>query len=487
VLIRAASYGLPIELDSHVDYVFNTVHFPVQNQIKPISHAQLNDVEGRDVNTIHNNGGLYIEPGYVTPGLIKNYYNIFSLQGESVATQALYETIGQSMSPSDLQQFQNTMGVSVNPISSAIGGHVYDDACRILNNCGEANLDVQYIMGVAWGVTTVYNYWNGRDFMLDWITTTVNNPTPPSHVYSISYGGDERDFSTSYALQFNVEAIKLGVMGTTIFVSAGDDGALSSLLRSDPHFCIYSPSFPATSPYVVSVGATQGPEASPPKTERLCSTPNGAIITGGGGFSTIYAQPSWQSNVVNQYLANYGSNIHPGYNASGRGYPDVALLGHAYEVVARGKIHAFDGTSASSPVMASFVSLVNSYRLTHNQPTMGWINPLLYSNSSFAWDIQIGGKNNCSAGHAKEYNCCKQGFPTTPGWDAATGLGSVDFDVFFEMFAGPIPNSNSNSGLSAGAIAGIVIGTVLGVGLLAGIVFYFFFMNSKVPMASNAV
>ena len=90
--------------------------------------------------------------------------------------------------------------------------------------------------------------------MLDWITSVADSPKP-SDVYSMSYGVVEYMISKSYADAFNVEAIKLGVMGSTIVASSGDDGALS-YLATNISYCGYVPQFPASSPYVVTVGAT---------------------------------------------------------------------------------------------------------------------------------------------------------------------------------------------------------------------------------------
>ena len=36
----------------------------------------------------------------------------------------------------------------------------------------------------------------------------------------------------------------------------GDDGAVSGTAKKSPEHCRYAPSFPATSPYVLAVGAT---------------------------------------------------------------------------------------------------------------------------------------------------------------------------------------------------------------------------------------
>jgi subtilase family serine protease len=51
-------------------------------------------------------------------------------------------------------------------------------------------------------------------------------------------------------------------MGVTIVVASGDDGAHSKEARSTPSECGYTVSFPASSKYVVAVGATSGPETS---------------------------------------------------------------------------------------------------------------------------------------------------------------------------------------------------------------------------------
>jgi tripeptidyl-peptidase-1 len=155
---------------------------------------------------------------------------------------------------------------------------------------------------------------------------------------------------------FNIEAMKLAALGVTVSVSTGDDGVASSDYYSGQCMCNYQsgskysdwsgsntwsgtgyfPSFPATSPYVVAVGATMGPENDDP--EIACQSQLGGVITSGGGFSTYYAQPSWQTNAVNTYFGTLPSSESPasGYNVMGRGYPDISLIGVAYEVVIGG-------------------------------------------------------------------------------------------------------------------------------------------------------
>lgn len=82
-----------------------------------------------------------------------------------------------------------------------------------------------------------------------------------------------------------------------------------------------------------------------------------------------------------------------------------------------GREQAFFGTSASAPVVASMVSIVNSLRELKNLSTIGFINPTLYNNPDLFNDI-IAGRNNCCHGqtHSDIY-CCDAGFHTDVGWD----------------------------------------------------------------------
>jgi tripeptidyl-peptidase-1 len=123
-------------------------------------------------------------------------------------------------------------------------------------SCSEANLDVQYLMAVSQNTPTSFMYWNGTDFWLDWITSVAEMTHPPL-VISISYVQNEHDVSQSYADAFNFEAMKLSLAGVTLVVASGDDGAAGLDAREDVMRCGFFPQFPATSPYVTSIGATK--------------------------------------------------------------------------------------------------------------------------------------------------------------------------------------------------------------------------------------
>ena len=91
------------------------------------------------------------------------------------------------------------------------------------------------------------------------------------------------------------------------------------------------------------------------------------------------------------------------------------------------------GTSASCPVIAGMVSLINSARLDAGKPALGWLNPKIYAlNGSFANDV-TSGNNKCTRSASL---CCYQGFYAAPGWDPVTGFGSVNFEKFCLAFGG---------------------------------------------------
>jgi hypothetical protein len=147
-------------------------------------------------------------------------------------------------------------------------------------------------------------------------------------VHSISYGEPEEQTDPAQDTRFDMEVAKMGVRGLTIIIASGDDGVAGSNARSDPTQCGFHPSYPATSAHVTAVGATQGPESD--SAEVACSSATGGVITTGGGFSTVFPQPSYQTTAVQAYLANPNVNLPPTnlFASTGRAYPDVGVMGH---------------------------------------------------------------------------------------------------------------------------------------------------------------
>ena len=89
-----------------------------------------------------------------------------------------------------------------------------------------------------------------------------------------------------------------------------------------------------------------------------------------GGFSFSTATPSYQKDVVEAYLTTHKDILPPAhlFNASGRAFPDVVTVGHNLNVVLGGKFVPTDGTSASAPIFAGIVSLLNQARASAGMP-----------------------------------------------------------------------------------------------------------------------
>jgi len=332
------------------------------------------------------------------------------------------------VSPSDLATFQQQFNLPSEKIANDIGGHESDSQCQSNpNNCAEANLDVQYMMAVS--PVTPLTYWydsNANTPFEDWFEKVAATADPPK-VNSISYGSLEPELSSSVMNTFNTEAQKLGVQGVTIFVSSGDDGVANFQARGDASACGYVPSFPATSPYVTAIGATQGGING--GSEIVCSAKTGGTITSGGGFSDQFKAPSWQKSTISSYFSNLATQPDAGYATGGRGYPDLAMAGSDYEVVIAGGVYGVCGTSCASPVVAGMTAMVNAQLGS----SVGFINPTLYAagESSEAFNDITNGNNKCTA----STTCCTQGFAATKGWDPVTGLGSVDFAQYKKLFS----------------------------------------------------
>ncbi|KAG5717556.1 Tripeptidyl-peptidase sed2, partial [Termitomyces sp. T112] len=127
----------------------------------------------------------------------------------------------------------------------------------------------------------------------------------------------------------------------------------------------FQPLFPASCPYVTSVGGTVGiPEVA---VTRFFS---------GGGFSDYFERPSYQDEAVTGFLNTLPEGTYEGlFNPEGRGIPDVAAQGDRFSIVLAGVSRLIGGTSASSPTFAGLVALLNDARLSQGLPPLGFLNP----------------------------------------------------------------------------------------------------------------
>jgi hypothetical protein len=193
-------------------------------------------------------------------------------------------------------------------------------------------------------------------------------------------------------------------------------------------------SWPATSPWVTSVGGTRFAGQKP----GGLSQPQVAVdlFGSGGGFSTMYKQEpdaTWQSAAVAKYFETVDPATLPppgsvGFDPKARGTPDVSALAEGYELIAGGAMHKVSGTSAAAPAFAALVSLLNEARVEAGKPPMGFLNPFLYAHASTAFtDVTVGSNKRDRSGTPWPY-----GYNCSKGWDPVTGLGTPRFS---EMLA----------------------------------------------------
>eukprot|EP01041_Mallomonas_annulata_P009123 gene9123-18895_t len=447
-LIRTDKYSLDEELIEHVYTVFHVTDLPFAPQLPKIEKFDISAAMDKFTESEASNSGS-IYDGNVFPQFLFKQYNIKNSKAGNLGSQSIYSAIGQSFSPKDLLQFQGVFSLPFRSVTNVPYGYSNDTACKVNHeNCIEANLDVQYILAVAPDTPTTYWYDTKSDISA-WAVTVSSVKNPPL-VHSISYGVTESALAQTQVNSFNTAAQVLIAIGCTIIAASGDDGAPGYDASKS---CTYRPLFPASSPYVTAVGATQGTESF--KTEIACSSVTGGGITTGGGFANRNTAPAFQRNAIKGYIAlkkPYG-----GYSSTGRGYPDVSMPGYAYLIQIGGDQYGVSGTSASAPVFAGMVSLVNAGRLKAGKSALGWINPAIYKyNGSFANDITSG--NNFNSRSASV--ACNQGFVSSTGWDPVTGFGSVDYVKFCKAFDGGDACSSAMGSLSLSHVSLMFTGLI---------------------------
>eukprot|EP00928_Gymnodinium_smaydae_P087265 TRINITY_DN7154_c1_g1_i1.p1 TRINITY_DN7154_c1_g1~~TRINITY_DN7154_c1_g1_i1.p1 ORF type:complete len:566 (-),score=92.70 TRINITY_DN7154_c1_g1_i1:180-1877(-) len=383
----------------------------------------------------------------VTPQWLRDRYKVGDVHGAAAANkQAVAAFDGEKYGDSKLQSFFNKFWSSAkgNVISKTVG----DGPTTGRSPTNEGDLDVQYLMSMGDDVRTEWWSFSGTapgassvEPFLKFLYTLGNTSDAPL-VFSFSYGDVETEVPGTYADRCNVEFQKAGVRGISLIFGSGDGGIAGNRPvsycgnsgcvladKSKPDGLCFVPTWPASSPYVTSVGGT-------------ATSTSGAQIAemqSCGGFSYRFKRPSYQEVAVESYLAKNGSLPLPEnarFNRGGRGFPDVAGMFENYQIYTGGlfPVSSIGGTSASAPVFAGIVSLLNDLRLQKGSSPLGFLNPLLYQNADSLQDITQG-----SNGVPSKAGCNSEGFPATEGWDGVTGLGEPDYQKLAKVVLATAP------------------------------------------------
>ncbi|KAI9443546.1 subtilisin-like protein [Lactarius indigo] len=362
--------------------------------------------------------GLYKTSGYVPAAVGRNKLGVMG-QNREYPSQA------------DLTMYINNFRTDVQPPSLAtftterVNGGEYDpDSPGV-----EANIDVQYASAMAYPTPIIFYSTGGidkwspdgdlvsGDVYLEWLEYLLEKPDIPQTI-TISYGGYELEFPREYARSLCILFAQLGARGVSVLFPAGDSGVGPGNCRDKSGNVRFVPEFPASCPYVTTVGGTTNYD------------PEVAAPISGGGFSDHFPRPVYQDVAVSAFLERQGTQYAGLYKSpEGRGIPDIAAQALQLVVVTRNVGFLVKGTSCSTPIVAGIISLLNDYLITNDRPPLGFLNFRLYGDG-------FAGLNDITSG--SNPGCGTDGFSAVPGWDPITGLGTPDFEKLQRIFMTPL-------------------------------------------------
>lgn len=296
----------------------------------------------------------------------------------------------------DLHQFESLNGLpTLNPTVINVGGVSGDTSGTV-----EWDLDSQDIQGMAGGQVAGMTFYTATALTDAALTATYNRVVSDNlaKVINVSLGICETAAHNDGSMAADDAIFEMAIaQGQTFSVASGDWGSkeCGSGINGVSFGTVAGESYPASSPYVIAVGAT-----------TLSTNADGSYASesawtfSGGGPSLYEAKPSWQLSIV------------PGNT---RGVPDVSFDGDPNSgaiFVFNGSQVSNGGTSLSSPLFVGSWARLES---AHGN-RLGFPGPLLYgfgarSPGSVFHDVTSGSNGDYSA---------------VTGWDYVTGFGSLN-------------------------------------------------------------
>ncbi|KAI1188319.1 tripeptidyl-peptidase [Nemania serpens] len=444
--LRTLDYSVPDELADNIDLIQPTTRFGQLGARKStIFDMQILGPVGEEAKVAATGAAAAdCNVNQITPACIKSLYKISYKPATSGNLVAFASYLEEYARYSDLASFESKFLPSAagqNFSVQLVNGGLNSQNSN--SDSGEANLDIQYILGVSAPIPILEYSTGGRGPLVP----TVDEPGPSSNepylefltyllaqpdsalpqTLSTSYGEEEQSVPSDYALKVCNMFMQLGARGVSVIFSSGDSGPGDSCIRQTDRAAYFQPSFPGACPYITSVGATHG------------VSPETAVSFSSGGFSTLHARPSWQSSAVSSYLSRIGTTYSRYFNASNRGFPDVAAQGSSFAVIDKGRSALLSGTSASAPTFAGVIALLNAARKSQGVAPLGFLNPFLYSNAAAFTDITSGYSSGCTSNSAFGRNGAR--WNATAGWDPVTGLGTPLFDKLLAAAAPGVKNA----------------------------------------------
>ena len=254
------------------------------------------------------------------------------------------------------------------------------------------------------------------------------------HILSISDGVCESRFTTDQLRLGRRLLAQAAALGITTLAASGDLGFQGCFINKPGAL------FPSSSPFATSVGGTDltlaaDNEIADQVVWSTFATQPSQGVGSGGGPSKAWRRPSFQQ------APGIGPLLQSGKPT--RLSPDVAAMASFTPGLA-----VFDkdgggwgiggGTSAATPLTAAMVALVLEQERKAGRPRLGSLPPLLYElargadYSSIFFDITSG---TSSRRPSSTVGQSLAGGAAQPGYDLATGLGSLNAAAFADAVA----------------------------------------------------
>jgi subtilase family serine protease len=332
---------------------------------------------------------------------------------------------------SDIRTFGRCFGINVPPIHAFAAG-----VRRSLPPGPEATLDLEVLTAAAPRLSgiDVYETTANAAGSLQAFVAPLENPGFRPQVISASLGLCEpaiRQAIGPAGIRLAQAEFQLAAAsGVSVLAASGDSGSADCTQADGTPDDFLAVNFPASSPWVTAVGGTNitlTPRNTIASEVVWNDTNLGPGSAGGGGHSALFARPGYQGGTV---------------RGATRALPDVSMLadiapGYAIYCTASDCLSGSSsswqnvgGTSASTPLLAGGVALIDQLMRQRERADLGQLNPLLYriARSSLAAsvfnDVTRYGNDvgPYIPGNGQPLGCCTAG----AGYDEASGWGSVN-------------------------------------------------------------
>jgi subtilase family serine protease len=289
----------------------------------------------------------------------------------------------------------------------------------------EVSLDIEMAISMAPGLSRVLLYEAGPSGIPDDVFNQIVTDNAAKQISSswINFRASDGAFQ------------EMAAQGQSFFNAAGDHGAEGNGAGL----------FPADDPYVISVGGTTLSTTGPGGAYVSETTWNEGFVTNqneylgtGGGISSSYAIPYWQTNV--SMTLSQGSTTM-------RNYPDISMVAdNVLDMYDGGTVGPVVGTSCAAPLWAAFMALVNEQAGQGGNTNLGFIDPLVYNLG--------GGTNYAAAFHDVTTGNNTNGFSpneffAAAGYDQCTGWGTpAGQKLINSLTPAPVPIIVPDNGFS---------------------------------------